>query len=309
MSNINGFSGACVRKYWSWSKPPPAIYSVLLPDNEPTKADLSVIPNHIEKPVYALSGRPENVPRKPVVWKQEEIDKVRKSCQLARKTLNYAESLIEPGVTTELIDAKTREFILSHGAYPSPLNFKGFPKSISCSVNNVAAHGIPDRRELVEGDIVNVDITVFQQGFHGDCSDTFPVGRIDQSAENLINVTRECLDIGIGMCKAGEFYRKIGQLINKHAKKHQCSTIQVLLGHGIGTFFHGPPDIYHCLNNYPGKMEAGMIFTIEPCVSEGDRRIRFLRDGWTAVTIDNSRTAQKEHTVLVTHTGVEILTD
>jgi len=306
--NARGFSGVFVRMYWSWSRPPPVVYSIVLPDNEPEAADLSIVPDSIEKPAYALTGLPEIVPNKPVIWKHEEIEKVRRSCQLAKQALNYAGNLIAPGVTTQYIDEKVKDFIIRNGAYPSPLNFKGFPKSISCSVNNVAAHGIPDNRELVEGDIVNVDITVYYQGFHGDCSDTFPVGEIDQYAEKLINVTRDCLDIGISKCRSGEYYRTIGQYINRHAKKHQCSTVQVLVGHGIGTFFHGPPDIYHCLNNYPGKMEAGMIFTIEPCVSEGDRRIRFLRDGWTAVTLDNSRTAQKEHTVLVTQTGVEILT-
>ncbi|XP_023320759.1 methionine aminopeptidase 1D, mitochondrial-like [Eurytemora carolleeae] len=307
-SGMGWINPDCWRGFWSYPKPPPVEFSRILPDNAPELPDLTLIPDHVQKPGYYYTGKPEVVPQVPVIWNLEQIDKIRSSCKIASGALNLGESLVAPGVTTEKIDSEIREFILSHGAYPSPFNFKGFPKSISCSVNNVAAHGIPDARELEPGDIINIDITVFKDGFHGDCSDTFPVGDIDPYAAKLIDISRECLDISILRCKDGELYRTIGETIDKCAKKNKFSTIQILLGHGIGTFFHGPPDIYHCLNSYPGKMAAGMVFTIEPCLSEGDRRIRFLRDGWTAVTVDNSRTAQAEHTILITQTGAEILT-
>ena len=177
------------------------------------------------------------------------------------------------------------------------------------TVNNIAAHGIPDSRPLESGDILNIDVTVYLDGFHGDCSDTFLVGQVDEHAKNLVSVTRGCLEEGIKACGPGKWLRGIGHAIQKHAKKNKCTTVPLFLGHGIGDFFHGPPDIYHCLNNYPGQMKPGMVFTVEPVVSEGDRRVKILDDGWTAVTLDNSRTAQMEHTVLVTDTGVEILTD
>jgi len=301
--------GRVRRGYWSWSTTrPPASYSILLPDNPPQLPDLSLIPEHILKPEYAASGEPGPVPRLPVIWSDQQIEKIRRSCALARQALDLGASLVLPGVTTATIDQQVRQFILDNGAYPSPFNFKGFPKSISCSVNNVAVHGIPDQRALQEGDIINIDVTVFLDGFHGDCSDTFPVGEVDEHAAKLMNVTRDCLGAGIGECRDGALYRNIGQTIHTKSKQHQLSSIQILVGHGIGTFFHGPPDIYHCLNSYPGKMREGMVFTIEPCLSEGDRRLRFLRDGWTAVTMDNARTAQAEHTVLITAHGAEVLT-
>jgi len=310
-SGFRLFPWESARPYWSWSRPAPPIqhsYPVLLPDNPPELPDLSLIPDHICKPDYALTGLPNHIPRLPVIWTCDQIAKIRSSCQLARATLDYAGSLVTPGISTAEIDNLARDFILDQNAYPSPFNFKGFPKSISCSVNNVAAHGIPDNRQLEEGDIINVDVTVFLDGYHGDCSNTFPVGAVDKEAERLIDITNRTLDTGIAQCIDGALYRSIGESIHKVARQENLASVRILLGHGIGTFFHGPPDIYHCLNNYPGKMKAGMVFTIEPCLSAGDRRVRFLNDGWTMVTLDGSRTAQAEHTVLVTDTGAEILT-
>jgi len=269
-----------------------------------------IIPRHILRPAYATTGQvlTELIPAQPVIWSEQQVDKIRRSCQLARKVLDSLHDIIEPGVPTEDIDAHARDMITKHNAYPSPLNFQGFPKSISTSVNNVAAHGIPDSRPLEEGDILNIDVTVFLDGYHGDCSDTFKVGKVDEYADTLINVTRECLEEGIKACGPDKWLRGIGHATQKHAKKNNCTTIPLFLGHGIGDFFHGPPDIYHCLNNYPGKMKPGMVFTVEPVVSEGDRRVKILEDGWTAVTLDNSRTAQMEHTLLITEEGVEVLT-
>jgi len=268
------------------------------------------IPSSIPRPSYAVSGKvnPSLIPKLPVIWSEKEIIGIRESCRLARKVLEEVKSLVGVGVTTEYLDQHARELILIHGAYPSPLNFHGYPKSISTSVNNVAAHGIPDSRCLVSGDILNIDVTVFFNGFHGDCSDTVTVGEVDQYALKLIRVIEECVEKGIAVCKPGEFIRKIGHAIHKHARSQDCTTVPIFLGHGIGDFFHGPPDIFHCLNNYPGRMVPGMVFTIEPVISEGDRRVQLLDDGWTALTMDNSRTAQKEHTVVITESGADVLT-
>jgi len=300
--------------FWSWSKPPPCTFSLVSPvpgtSHTSTADTIRLIPPHIPKPAYALTGKPDQrlIPSSPVVWSQREIIKIRESCRLAKKILLEIQPVIQPGISTGEIDDFARELIIIHNAYPSPLNFEGFPKSISTSVNNVAAHGIPDSRPLESGDILSVDVTVYLDGYHGDCSDTFLVGHVDKYAENLVTVTRECLDAGIQACGPGKWLRGIGHAVHRHARKHNCTVIPLFLGHGIGDFLHAPPDIYHCLNNYPGKMVPGMVFTVGPVVSEGDRRVRILRDGWTAVTVDNSRTAQVEHTLLITETGVEILT-
>jgi methionyl aminopeptidase len=230
---------------------------------------VSDIPRRIPRPSYASSGRVNRslIPTSAVIWAPEEIIKIRESCQLARKVLEELKSLVGPGVTTESLDDHARELIIIHNAYPSPRNFHGYPKSISTSVNNVAAHGIPDSRPLVSGDILNIDVTVFLNGFHGDCSDTVAVGEADEHALKLVRVTEECVERAVAVCRPGEFIRRIGQVIHKHARSQRCTTVPLFLGHGIGDFFHGPPDIYHCLNNYPGKLRPGMVFTIEPVVS------------------------------------------
>lgn len=303
------------QSFWSWSKPPPSNFSLVtpVPDTSPqpsTAEIIRLIPHHIPKPAYYKCGKPDQrqIPKHPVIWSPLEIIKIRESCVLARKILTEIGTIVEPGISTQKLDDYARELIIIHNAYPSPLNFKGFPKSISTSVNNIAAHGIPDIRALESGDIISVDVTVYLDGFHGDCSDTFLVGEVDEHAETLVNVTRECLEQGIQACRPGKSFTGIGHSVHRHARKHNCTVVPIFLGHGIGEFVHGPPDIYHCLNNYPGKMVEGMVFTVGPVVSEGDRRVRILEDGWTVVTVDNSRTAQMEHTVLVTSAGVEILT-
>lgn len=302
--------------FWSWSKKPDVEFSLVSPIPSPSERSgyqtVLTLPDHIRKPDYALStiGRVDQrlIPTKPVIWSQFELIKIRESCQLARKVLNEIKEIVKPGITTEELDDFARELIILYNAYPSPLNFHGYSKSISTSVNNVAAHGIPDSRRLQAGDILNIDVTVFLDGHHGDCSETVAVGETDEYALKLINVTKECLERGISYCRPGKLLSGIGRAIHKHARRNQCAVVPTFIGHGIGEFFHGPPDIYHCLNNYPGVMTPGMVFTIEPCVSEGDRRVKILSDGWTAITLDNSRTAQFEHTVAITDTGVEVLT-
>ena len=296
--------------FWSWSKPPEADFELVKP--APQLLDpfpIEEIPKRIPLPPYALTGEVDSslIPKTAVIWDDPvQVARIKAACQLARKVLEVVKSRVGPGVTTEQLDVWAREEILIHGAYPSCRNFHAFPKCISTSVNNVAAHGIPDSRALVAGDILNIDVTVFLNGFHGDCSDTVCVGEVDEHAKKLIKVTEDCVERAIGICRPGEHIRKIGHIIHKTARAAQCTTVPLFLGHGIGDFFHGPPDIYHCLNNYPGRLLPGMVFTIEPVVSEGDRKVKILADGWTAVTLDNSRTAQKEHTVLITDSGVEV---
>lgn len=297
--------------FWSKSAPPPSTFSLVAPAPQAYKPfPISSIPSKIDRPPYAESGVvcADLLPAAAVTWSRQEILGIRAACQLARKVLEEVKLEVAVGVTTEHLDEVARELVLLHRAYPSCRNFHGFPKSISTSVNNVAAHGIPDSRQLQDGDILNIDLTVFLNGFHGDCSDTVGVGAVDEHGLRLVGVAEECVERALAVCRPGEHFRRIGHVIHKTARAHQCTTVPFFLGHGIGTFFHGPPDIYHCLNNYPGRMAQGMVFTIEPVVSEGDRQVRILSDGWTAVTVDNSRTAQKEQTVLVTDTGVEVLT-
>ena len=239
---------------------------------------------------------------------QVEIIKIRESCYLAKKILDEIQSLVKPGVTTEQLDEFARELIIIHNAFPSFLNYRGFPKSIHCSVNNVIALGVPSSRALEEGDIVSVAVAVFLSGYHGACSDTFTVGQVDPHAVKLISVSRECLDKGVSACSPRHPISGIGRAIQHHARQHACAVVPYLTGHGIGEHYDCPPVIYHCPNNICGRLEPGMIFTVEPVITEGDRRLRRLEDGHSLVTQDNSRTAHTGLTVLVTPAGAEVLT-
>ncbi|XP_026461858.1 methionine aminopeptidase 1D, mitochondrial-like [Ctenocephalides felis] len=234
---------------------------------------------------------------------------MKESCKLARMILNVIGENIKIGRTTDFLDSIAHDICLSNGAYPSPLLYMDYPKSICTSVNNVACHGIPDDRPLEDGDIINVDVTVFLNGYHGDCSETFLVGNVDEAGRYLVSSTKECLKEAISICQPGVKFSQIGQVVENFAKSHELTVCPAFLGHGIGQYFHGAPDIFHCRNSYPGTMEPGMTFTIEPVLSLGSSGfIEILDDGWTAITEDNSRTAQEEHTVLITDKGCEILT-
>lgn len=272
-----------------------------------------IIPSNIQKPDYAESGQVSSVKfvgqDKVEIKNKNEITHMRNSCKLAKWILDQARNYIQSGRTTEELDNIIHEMIISNGAYPSPLNYCGFPKSICTSINNVACHGIPDNRPLQKGDILNVDITVYFNGYHGDCSTMFNVdGGCDPEGERLITVTELCLMMAIKICKPNENISSIGNIIEEIANKHGYNVIPAFTGHGIGTYFHGAPDIYHFANNFYGKMEPGMTFTIEPVLGQGSKEVEILEDGWTAVTLDNSRTAQVEHTILITNGGCEILT-
>ncbi|XP_073957845.1 methionine aminopeptidase 1D, mitochondrial isoform X2 [Choristoneura fumiferana] len=266
------------------------------------------VPDHIEKPEYVLQNVPLVLPEKPEVKDVNQLRGMRRSCKLASNILAQVHKSICPGITTDEIDELVHFLTVEAGAYPSPLHYKGFPKSVCTSVNNVAVHGIPDLRPLQDGDIVNVDITVYFKGFHGDCSKTFPVGKVDDRGLQLIEVTEECLNIAVKTCGPGVPFSEIGMMIFRHSRKNGLTVLPAFIGHGIGQYFHGPPDIYHTLNRYPGQMEPGMTFTIEPVLSHGSKHTLILKDGWTVVTEDGSRAAQAEHTILVTKDGAEILT-
>ncbi|KAH0953155.1 hypothetical protein HN011_006826 [Eciton burchellii] len=280
-------------------------YDVVRPWLVSTKID---VPTYIPQPSYSQSSIPKNGPTTAEIKDVCQIECMRHSCKLASHILRKVKSLIKPGITTDFLDKQVHDMIISNGAYPSPLNYHGFPKSICTSINNVACHGIPDSRPLQEGDILNVDVTVYLNGYHGDCSAMFEVGEVDPEGKRLITVTELCLKSAIEICKPNEYFCNIGNVIEETANKHNFNVIPIFVGHGIGTYFHGAPDILHFANNDSEQMKAGMTFTIEPVLSQGMTQIEILDDGWTACTVDNSRTAQIEHTILITETGCEILT-
>ncbi|EEA07875.1 methionine aminopeptidase, type I family protein [Cryptosporidium muris RN66] len=277
---------------------------------------LRKVPNYIVKPDYAddIQGRPFSEIKKKRDVKidivtPEQINALRKCCLIGREALDLAATMIKPGVTTDSIDEAIHNFIISKGGYPSPLNYWNFPKSCCTSVNEVICHGIPDYRPLEEGDIVNVDITVYYEGVHGDLNETFPVGKIDESSINLLRTAYKCLDEAIKICKPGTLYRDIGRVINRITDKNNMSVVRTYCGHGIGTLFHCNPNVPHYKNNKAiGVMKAGHVFTIEPMINLGRCEDITWPDNWTAVTIDGKRSAQFEHTLLITDTGVEVLT-
>lgn len=246
------------------------------------------------------------------VYAGEELDRMRRACRLAARVLRMAGKLAEvPGTTTEEIDQAVHRMIVENGAYPSPLGYGKFPKSVCTSVNEVICHGIPDDRPLEEGDIVNVDVTVYLDGFHGDTSRTFYVGGVDRAspaAVELVQATEEALRRGIEVCGPGVPYRAIGQAIYGYAHPLGFGLVEEFAGHGVGRQFHSKPTIVHAPNIYPGEMEVGETFTIEPMLVARSTRMRTWPDGWTTVTRDGGLTAQAEHALVVTENGVEVLT-
>jgi methionyl aminopeptidase len=234
---------------------------------------------------------------------------MRRACRAAAIVLQETSLAIRPGVTTDELDRIAHELCIKLGGYPSPLNYHGFPKSLCTSVNEVICHGIPDSRPLEEGDIVNLDVTIFLDGMHGDTNATFPVGTVEADSARVIAVARQCLERGIAAVKPGVTIREVGRAIEPYAKAHRCSVVRAYCGHGIGERFHTTLIVpHHDDPKATTVLEPGMTFTIEPMINLGTWRALVWDDGWTAVTADGSRSAQFEHTVLVTEDGVEILT-
>jgi len=247
-----------------------------------------------------------------VLKSEQEINTLRHSCQLAAQTLVMIEKFVKPGVTTLELNEICHDFIVSAGAVPAPLNYKGFPKSICTSINEVVCHGIPNQKQVLkDGDIINIDVTTILDGFHGDTSRTFLVGQsVSAAAKKLVAVTEECMLQGIEAVRPGARVGDIGHAIQKHAESHGYSVVKDFVGHGIGRVFHEDPQIPHYGQASKGvRLEPGMTFTIEPMINAGDWRVKVLRDGWTAVTLDRSLSAQFEHTIAIHGDGsVEILT-
>jgi methionyl aminopeptidase len=266
------------------------------------------VPPSIPRPDYARTGRPG--PAVPVdLTDLGRRQRMREACRAAAIVLEETSRAIRPGVTTDELDRIAHELCIKLGGYPSPLNYRGFPKSLCTSVNEVICHGIPDDRRLEEGDIVNLDVTIFLQGMHGDTNATFPVGEVDPASRRLIEVARTSLERGIGAVRPGGKVCDIGRAIEAYVREQKCSVVREYCGHGIGEIFHTSLQIPHYFDPRATKvLEPGMTFTIEPMINLGDWRSRTWPDGWTAVTADGSRSAQFEHTVLVTDDGVEVLT-
>ncbi len=241
----------------------------------------------------------------------EQIEKMRTAGRMAAEVLEMITPHVQPGVSTEELDTICHNYIVDvQKAIPAPLNYRGFPKSICTSVNHVVCHGIPsDKKILKKGDIVNVDITVKKDGYHGDTSMMFFVGEASVLSERLVRVTQECLYLGIRMVKPGVKLGDIGHAIQQHAEKQNFTVVQEYCGHGIGEEFHEEPQVLHYGRPNTGMvLKEGMIFTIEPMINAGKRHTKLLPDGWTVVTKDHKLSAQWEHTILVTAEGCEILT-
>ncbi|HEY3451447.1 MAG TPA: type I methionyl aminopeptidase [Myxococcales bacterium] len=266
------------------------------------------VPAHIPRPEYAETGRPSEKAIDEVLA-GERLERMRRSCRAAAEVLQVIGQLVRPGITTDEIDAVCHEEYLRRGGYPSTLNYQGYPKSLCTSVNEVICHGIPDDRKLEDGDIVNLDVTIFLEGMHGDCSATYLVGEADADSKQLVRVTHECLLRGIQAVKPGRPISDIGKAIEAHATKFGYGVVRAYCGHGVCERFHTPLQIPHYFEpSSTRKMLPGMTFTIEPMINQGTWDHRTWDDGWTAVTADLKRSAQFEHTVLVTDSGAEILT-
>jgi methionyl aminopeptidase len=244
-----------------------------------------------------------------MVKSPEVIERMRVAGRLAAEVLAETGAAVRPGVTTDELDAICHEACIRRGAYPSPLNYNGFPKSLCTSVNEVICHGIPDDRPLRDGEIVNLDVTLFVGGVHGDTNGTFLVGDVEDSSRRLVTVTRECLELGLATVHPGRPISDIGRAIEAHASRHRYGVVRTFVGHGIGEQFHMEPSVPHYFTpSAANQMEPGMTFTIEPMITLGSWRERLWDDGWTAVTVDGRRTAQFEHTLVVTDDGADILT-
>ncbi len=266
------------------------------------------VPDSIARPEYV--DRPRPAPFTGSEVKDEEtIAKMRVAGALAAQARDLVGAAVEPGITTDELDRIGHEFLCDHGAYPSTLGYRGFPKSLCTSVNEVICHGIPDSRRVEDGDIVNIDITAYLDGVHGDTNATFFAGDVDEESRLLVERTREALDRGIKAVKPGRRINVIGRVIESFAKRHGYGVVRDFTGHGIGTHFHSGLIVPHYdESQYDTLIEVGMTFTIEPMLNLGTHEWEMWDDDWTVVTRDKRRSAQFEHTLLVTPTGAEVLT-
>ncbi|MCZ8259593.1 MAG: type I methionyl aminopeptidase [Beijerinckiaceae bacterium] len=239
----------------------------------------------------------------------EAFAAMRKAGKLTAEALDMLVGMVRPGVTTDAIDRVVFEFAMDHGAYPATLCYHGYPRSCCTSINHVVCHGIPADKPLRDGDIVNIDVTLIVDGWHGDSSRMYGVGDVPRRAMRLLEITHECLERGIAAVRPGNTTGHIGAAIQQFAEAERCSVVRDFCGHGLGLLFHDEPNILHYGRAGEGVLlKPGMIFTIEPMINLGRPHVKILSDGWTAVTRDRSLSAQFEHTIGVTETGVEIFT-
>ncbi|MFC1416615.1 type I methionyl aminopeptidase [Streptacidiphilus cavernicola] len=266
------------------------------------------VPAHIPRPEYV--GRKAPSPYEgPEAQTAETVEKMRIAGRIAARAMDAAAAAIAPGVTTDELDRIAHAYMCDHDAYPSDLGYRGFPKSICTSVNEVICHGIPDSTVLRDGDIVNLDVTAFIHGVHGDLNATYPVGDVDEESKLLVERTREATRRGIAAVKPGRQINVIGRVIESYAKRFGYGVVRDFTGHGINTSFHSGLIVPHYDSPYATTvMRPGMTFTIEPMLTLGTHQHDIWADGWTVVTKDRKRTAQFEHTLVVTDDGAEILT-
>ncbi|KAL9658266.1 hypothetical protein ABK040_015590 [Willaertia magna] len=284
------------------------------------KSKFNAVPDHIEKPPYFENMKNKYHLQLSILETEEELERMKNSCKLARKVLNFAETLIEPGITTEEIDSKVFDFIISHNAYPSPLRYGAFPKSICTSVNEVFVHGIPDQRPLQLGDVISVDVTVYLNGYHGDTCKTFIVGGREAAKREehveLVEIAQEAMYRGISVCGPNVPMYEIGCAIDDYLKStgKNIKSSGDFVGHGVGKYFHSLPQVCFTKNK-AGREETGidnmipgMVFTIEPLICGESTKHKTWKDKWTIISAHRYLSAQFEHTVLITPNGFEVLT-
>ena len=269
---------------------------------------MRTVPAHIERPSYADTGLVERWDE-PVVKSDDVIERMRHAGRVAAEVLRLSGEFLRPGITTDEVDEYTHNLFIERGAYPSTLNYHGYPKSLCSSANEVICHGIPDSRVIRDGDIMNLDVTGFIGGVHGDTNATFLIGQVSEENRQLVRVTEECMWLGIEAVRPGRPLSDIGRAIEDHAKAHSYGVVRAFIGHGIGEQFHTDIQVLHYYDSRSTTvMRPGMVFTIEPMITLGSWQHRMWDDGWTAVTSDGRWTAQFEHTILVTDDGAEVLT-
>lgn len=284
---------------------------------------LKTVPKNLQWPPYAKTGIVPQSPNYVSTHSKEDIDQIRKSARLARDILDLACNRAKPGMTTNELDEIVHKAIIENGAYPSPLNYGGFPKSLCSSINEVICHGIPDDRRMREGDLASFDVSCYLNGYHGDNCGSIIVGDCDRemrfsnkleellfiSGRRLIQATQEALDAAIATCHDGSCLSECGEAISLVAEAYGYSSVEKYRGHGIGRDFHCPPFVKHYRNDDYFKLGEGMVFTIEPMLTEGEQDcLEWKSDGWTVVTRDGGRSAQFEHMVAITNDGADILT-
>ncbi|WP_067780527.1 type I methionyl aminopeptidase [Actinomyces vulturis] len=274
-----------------------------------TVSPMLSVPQPIERPEYMFHDGPEHVTASEVK-DAETLDRIARASKLAAQALKLTGEAVAPGVTTDELDKLAHEFLCDHGAYPSCLGYMGFPKSICTSINEVICHGIPDSTVLNDGDIINIDITAYIGGVHGDTNATYTVGDVDEESRLLIERTHEAMMRGIKAAKPGREVNVIGRVIERYAKRFDYGVIRDYTGHGVGEAFHSGLIIphYDSAPDHNDIIEEGMVFTVEPMLTLGGIDWQQWDDGWTVVTADRSRTAQFEHTIAITADGPEILT-